>query len=111
MSEVDVEQQGAAGNQCYIPDLCTQPNVLAVVLMAELVAMVYTLARFASGGVFLTEHANNPVCETCGATLGLAPDYMRDGLRRLKVEAFQSEGSQSERNPASMPRRAHPRRR
>jgi len=72
MSEVDVEQQGAAGNQCYIPDLCTQPNVLAVVLMAELVAMVYTLARFASGGVFLLELANTSFFLMWAALAGAA---------------------------------------
>jgi hypothetical protein len=47
------------------------------------------------------------VC-TC---LGLDPDYMRDGLHRLKVEAFQSNEDRVDRKPASMPRRAHPRRR
>ncbi|TFH21449.1 MAG: hypothetical protein E4H03_10650 [Myxococcales bacterium] len=49
--------------------------------------------------------------ENVCASLGLDPDYMRDGLRRLKVEAFQSDGNHVERNPALMPRRSHPRRR
>lgn len=47
--------------------------------------------------------------ENVCACLGLDPGYLRDGLRRLKVEAFQGGKEHARRNPASMPRRSHPR--
>jgi hypothetical protein len=46
----------------------------------------------------------------CGA-LGLDPDYMRDGLRRLKVEAYSTGDENSVPSASALPRRRHPRRR
>ena len=59
-------------NHCFLPDLCTQRNVLAIVLMAELVAIVYTLARFVSGGGFWLDLANTSFFLMWAALAGAA---------------------------------------
>ncbi len=41
----------------YLPDFCTPGNVLAVVLIAELVALLLSLARFGISGSFWTDLA------------------------------------------------------
>ena len=46
----------------------------------------------------------------CNA-LGLDPGYMRDGLRRLKVEAYSTGDENSVPRASALPRRCHPRRR
>lgn len=46
----------------------------------------------------------------CNA-LGLDPAYMRDGLRRLKVEAYSTANEGSAPRSSTLPRRRHPRRR
>ena len=58
--------------QCYLPDLCTQRNALVIVLMAELVAIVFTLARYGSGGGFWFELANTSFFLLWTALLGAA---------------------------------------
>jgi two-component system sensor histidine kinase AlgZ len=58
MSEPEGQHRGDQENYCYLPDLCTQRNVLVIVLMAELVAIIYTLARYTSSGSFWLELAN-----------------------------------------------------
>jgi two-component system sensor histidine kinase AlgZ len=72
MNEPGDHRQKETENHCYIPDLCTQRNVLAVVLMAELVAIVYTLARFVSGGGFWLELANTSFFLMWAALAGAA---------------------------------------
>lgn len=58
--------------QCYLPDLCTQRNALLIVLMAELVAIVFTLARYGSGGAFWFELASTSFFLLWTALLGAA---------------------------------------
>jgi len=42
-------------NQVYLPDFCAAGTLLIVILIAELVAMVLTLAAYSVPGTFLTE--------------------------------------------------------
>lgn len=72
--------------QCYLPDLCTQRNGLVVVLMAELVAIVFTLARYGSGGGFWFELASTSFFLLWTALLGaailcLARRYLQNSSR------------------------------
>ena len=43
--------------QAYLPDFCAAPTILVIVLVAELVAIVLTLAAYSVPGTFLTELA------------------------------------------------------
>ena len=94
MNESTNHGQGEEESHCYLPDLCTQRNVLAIVLMAELVAIVYTLARFVSGGGFWMELANTSFFLMWAALAGAAslcfarPFLARASLSTVTLVAF-----------------------
>ncbi|MCH6573080.1 MAG: hypothetical protein IH809_05485, partial [Proteobacteria bacterium] len=73
-------------NHCYLPDLCTQHNVLLVVLMAQTVAMVYTLARYGGSGGFWLELANTSLFLMWAALAGAASlCFVRPFLARASL--------------------------
>ncbi len=94
MNEPDDRPQGETESHCYLPDLCTQRNVLLVVLMAQMVAMVYTLARFGSGGSFWLELANTSFFLMWTALAGAAslcfarPLLLRANLSTVSLVSF-----------------------
>ena len=94
MNESDNQVLGKEEGHCYLPDLCTQRNVLAIVLMAELVAIVYTLARFVSEGNFWLELANTSFFLMWAALAGAAslcfvrPFLARSSLSTVTLVAF-----------------------
>ncbi|MCZ6536891.1 MAG: histidine kinase [Gammaproteobacteria bacterium] len=73
-------------NHCYLPNLCTQHNVLLVVLMAQTVAMVYTLARYGGSGGFWLELANTSLFLMWAALAGAASlCFVRPFLARASL--------------------------
>jgi two-component system sensor histidine kinase AlgZ len=58
--------------QAYLPDFCAAPAILVIVLVAELVAIVLTLAAYSVPGTFLTELAKMSMFSQWLALLGAA---------------------------------------
>ena len=85
MNEPGDQPRDETENHCYLPDLCTQRNVLLVVLMAQTVAMVYTLARYGGGGFWL-ELANTSLFLMWAALAGAASlCFVRPVLARASL--------------------------
>ncbi len=86
MNEPGDQPRDETENHCYLPDLCTQRNVLLVVLMAQTVAMVYTLARYGGGGGFWLELANTSLFLMWAALAGAASlCFVRPFLARASL--------------------------
>ena len=86
MNEPGDQPRDETENHCYLPDLCTQRNVLLVVLMAQTIAMVYTLARYDGGGGFWLELANTSLFLMWAALAGAASlCFVRPFLARASL--------------------------
>jgi two-component system sensor histidine kinase AlgZ len=79
-----------ANSQAYLPDFCAAGTVFIVVLIAELVAILLTLAAHQAPGIFLVELASNSLFVLWLAVLGSAVMCLfRDRLESAgKTRAF-----------------------
>lgn len=63
-------ESNASNNQAYLPDFCAASTVFVVVLIAELVAILLTLAAYNTPGMFLIELAKTSLFVLWLAILG-----------------------------------------